>query len=86
MWFNRVVYGRCFVSVYFDRRLQSVLWFSGELSSMRHHKAEVDTITKGRECGLRFTDMEMKFEKGDKVVCYTINHIPQICDWYPPGF
>lgn len=57
----------------------------GELSSMRHLKDEVESIARGKECGLRFADEELRFQPGDTLICYKINLVPQRSDW-DPGF
>ena len=58
---------------------------TGELSSMRHHKAEVKAITKEKECGLMFEDRSLHFEPGDTIICYTVSQVKQVTDW-DPGF
>ena len=58
---------------------------SGELSSMRHLKEEVDGIARGKECGLRFTDQDLRFEAGDTLICYRVKQVQQTTDW-DPGF
>lgn len=59
--------------------------FEGQLDSMRHLKAEVDTIKTDLECGLRLRDFEVEAKPGDVIVCYTINKKPQETSW-DPGF
>lgn len=58
---------------------------TGELSSMRHLKDEVESIARGKECGLRFEDDELRFQPGDTLICYRIREVPQKTDW-DPGF
>ncbi|XP_063869292.1 LOW QUALITY PROTEIN: translation initiation factor IF-2, mitochondrial-like [Scylla paramamosain] len=57
----------------------------GELSSMRHLKEEVESITRGKECGLCFADHDLRFQSGDTLICYRIKQVPQTTDW-DPGF
>lgn len=57
--------------------------FEGQLDSMRHLKAEVDTIKNSIECGLRFRDFEVDAQPGDTIVCYTLVKKPQETEWEP---
>ncbi|XP_047492575.1 translation initiation factor IF-2, mitochondrial-like isoform X2 [Penaeus chinensis] len=57
----------------------------GPLLSMRHHKSEVETVNRDKECGLMFEDETLRFEPGDQIICYKINKVKQITDW-DPGF
>lgn len=57
--------------------------FEGQLDSMRHLKAEVDTIKYNIECGLRFHDFEVDAKPGDTIVCYTFVKKPQETEWEP---
>lgn len=66
------------------RRNDEVL-YDGQIDSMRHLKAEVDTIKKDLECGLRLQDFQVEAKPGDVIVCYTINKKPQETFW-DPGF
>ncbi|KAF4518609.1 hypothetical protein B566_EDAN009858 [Ephemera danica] len=55
------------------------------LQSLRHLKAEVDTIKKDVECGIRLDDPTIEFLSGDIVQCYTLREEAQKCEW-DPGF
>jgi translation initiation factor IF-2 len=57
--------------------------YEGTLDSMRHLKAEVDTIKNSIECGLRFVDYDIDAKQGDTIVCYTIVKKPQETEWEP---
>ncbi|KAK4306798.1 hypothetical protein Pmani_021406 [Petrolisthes manimaculis] len=57
----------------------------GKLSSMRHVKAEVNSIPRGGECGLKLEDEEVRFQPGDTLICYQINNVKQLTEW-DPGF
>jgi len=59
--------------------------YDGHLDSMRHLKAEVDTIKKDLECGLRMNNFEADVKAGDVIICYTTNKKPQETFW-DPGF
>lgn len=59
--------------------------YDGHLDSMRHLKAEVDTVKKDLECGLRLNDFQVNAKAGDVVICYTVNKKPQETFW-DPGF
>lgn len=52
---------------------------------MRHHKSEVETVNRDKECGLMFEDETLRFEPGDQIICYKINKVKQTTDW-DPGF
>lgn len=62
-----------------------LIFFTGELTSMRHLKNEVDTIKKDIECGLQLGDKSIEPEPGDMVICYTVKKEKQTIDWNP-GF
>lgn len=73
-----------------------------KIVSMRHVKDEVKEVKNGSECGLRFevintnvneetkeeeiTSEDVRFQPGDRIVCYTIKKIKQNTKWNPPGF
>lgn len=57
----------------------------GPVESMRHLKAEVDSIKKDVECGLRLADISVQFAPGDTLICYVLKKQPQKIDW-EPGF
>ncbi|CAG0881146.1 unnamed protein product [Cyprideis torosa] len=59
--------------------------YDGDLASMKHLKSEVETVRSGVECGLRFTDHLLRFQRGDKIICYEMIPSPQKTDWNP-GF
>lgn len=63
-------------------RLDEVL-YDGHLDSMRHLKAEVDTIKYNVECGLRLHDFKIEAKPGDTLVCYTTVKKPQETEWEP---
>jgi len=48
---------------------------------LKHVRDDVQSIKKGMECGLAFTNHEIKFQKGDQIVCYTIRHVSQEAKW-----
>ncbi|XP_078000895.1 translation initiation factor IF-2, mitochondrial-like [Glandiceps talaboti] len=58
--------------------------YSGSLTSMKHMKDNVNSITKGMECGLTFDD-DFDMRSGDVIQCCEIVEIPQKIDW-DPGF
>lgn len=59
--------------------------YQGALSSLKHFKAEVDTIKVDRECGVSVEDEDLEFEVGDTIVCYDEREVEQDIDW-SPGF
>lgn len=60
-------------------------FFSGPIVSLKHHKSEVETIKQDTECGLSISDNEIKFERGDVIICYRNYTAEQTLDW-TPGF
>ena len=59
---------------------------SGAVSSIRHLKNEVSSINTNVECGIMLEDTEVRFESGDKLICFTWKKKKQYTDWNPPGF
>ncbi|GAV07598.1 hypothetical protein RvY_17415 [Ramazzottius varieornatus] len=60
--------------------------YEGPLTSMKHLKNEVNTISKDQDCGLGFEGIGFEFQLGDTVLCYTKKKVKQKIDWNPPGF
>lgn len=52
---------------------------------MKHLKNDVDTIKIDIECGLQLLDKTIKFEPGDKLICFQKKLQPQTTTW-DPGF
>ncbi|CAG2217985.1 MTIF2 [Mytilus edulis] len=59
--------------------------YNGPIVSLKHHKSEVETIKQDTECGLSISDNEIKFERGDVIICYRNYTAEQTLDW-TPGF
>ena len=59
--------------------------FRGTLSSLKHHKNEVDIIKKDSECGISLSDNSVQYRRGDVIVCYKTIEIKPKIDW-DPGF
>ncbi len=51
------------------------------LSSLKHLRDDVQSVKKGVECGLSFTNHDIKFQKGDQIVCYTVRQVTQTAKW-----
>ncbi|CAF3334465.1 unnamed protein product [Rotaria sp. Silwood1] len=51
------------------------------LSSLKHLRDDVQSIKKGVECGLSFTNHDIKFQKGDQIICYTVRQVVQEAKW-----
>ncbi|CAF1320627.1 unnamed protein product [Rotaria sordida] len=51
------------------------------LSSLKHVRDDVQSIKKGVECGLSFTNHDIKFQKGDQIICYTVRQVLQEAKW-----
>ncbi|XP_044763644.1 translation initiation factor IF-2, mitochondrial [Coccinella septempunctata] len=59
--------------------------YTGPLSSLRHHKNEVETIKVNSECGLQLSDKTVTFQQGDTIQCLEKVLKPRHIDW-DPGF
>lgn len=65
-----------------------------KLSSMRHHKDEVDTIKKDFDCGLMIADniisnksgQVIRFQSQDLLICYQLVNVHLPLQWKPKGF
>lgn len=66
-----------------------------KLSSMRHHKDEVDSIKKDFECGLmianniisnKTNEQVIRFQPQDLLVCYQLVNVRLPLQWKPKGF
>jgi translation initiation factor IF-2 len=64
---------------------QREIIYEGVLQSLRHLKAEVDTIKKDVECGIRLDNPKFEFLAGDLIQCYELREEVQKCEW-DPGF
>ena len=51
------------------------------LSSLKHVRDDVQSVKKGVECGLSFANHDIKFQKGDQIVCYTVRQVAQEAKW-----
>ncbi|XP_030052310.1 translation initiation factor IF-2, mitochondrial isoform X2 [Microcaecilia unicolor] len=60
-----------------------IIW-EGSLTSLKHHKNDVQSVKTGVECGLSL-DKEMEFMVGDEIICYEEKEISQKISW-DPGF
>ncbi|XP_053568167.1 translation initiation factor IF-2, mitochondrial [Bombina bombina] len=60
-----------------------VLW-EGSLTSLKHHKDDVQTIKTGVECGLSL-DKDIEVKTGDEIVCVEEKEVQQKISW-DPGF
>lgn len=64
-------------------RKGNVIW-KGSLSSLKHHKDDVQVIKTGMDCGLSL-DKPIEFSIGDEIICYEEKEIQQTTSWNP-GF
>ncbi|XP_029449316.1 translation initiation factor IF-2, mitochondrial isoform X2 [Rhinatrema bivittatum] len=60
-----------------------IIWM-GSLTSLKHHKDDVQTVKTGVECGLTL-DKNLEFKVGDEIICYEEREIAQEITW-DPGF
>ncbi|TFK04564.1 Exportin-6 [Platysternon megacephalum] len=73
-----------------DRKLKfklirntDVIW-KGFLTSLKHHKDDVQVIKTGMDCGLSL-DKNIEFSIGDEIICYEEKKVEQTISW-DPGF
>ncbi|RLW07236.1 hypothetical protein DV515_00004257 [Chloebia gouldiae] len=64
-------------------RNRDVIW-KGCLSSLKHHKDDVQVIKTGMDCGLSL-DKNLEFSIGDEMICYEEKEVQQTTSW-DPGF
>ncbi|XP_062345390.1 translation initiation factor IF-2, mitochondrial isoform X1 [Cinclus cinclus] len=64
-------------------RNRDVIW-KGCLSSLKHHKVDVQVIKTGMDCGLSL-DKNLEFSIGDEIICYEEKEVQQTTSW-DPGF
>ncbi|TRZ13837.1 hypothetical protein HGM15179_013272 [Zosterops borbonicus] len=64
-------------------RNRDVIW-KGYLSSLKHHKDDVQVIKTGMDCGLSL-DKNLEFSIGDEIICYEEKEVQQPTSW-DPGF
>ncbi|KFO04848.1 hypothetical protein N312_09615, partial [Balearica regulorum gibbericeps] len=64
-------------------RNRDVIW-KGSLSSLKHHKDDVQVIKMGMDCGLSL-DKYIEFNIGDEIICYEEKEVQQTTSW-DPGF
>ncbi|NWH83655.1 IF2M factor, partial [Aegithalos caudatus] len=64
-------------------RNRDVIW-KGYLSSLKHHKDDVQVIKTGMDCGLSL-DKNLEFSIGDEIICYEEKEVQQTTSW-DPGF
>ncbi|NWV07966.1 IF2M factor, partial [Ptilonorhynchus violaceus] len=64
-------------------RKRDVIW-KGCLSSLKHHKDDVQVIKTGMDCGLSL-DKNLEFNIGDEIICYEEKEVQQKTSW-DPGF
>lgn len=51
--------------------------FEGTLASIKHGKDDISTATKGRECGITFSDNFDGYKAGDKILVYEEVEVPR---------
>ncbi|NXR23358.1 IF2M factor, partial [Cinclus mexicanus] len=64
-------------------RNRDVIW-KGCLSSLKHHKVDVQVIKTGMDCGLSL-DKNLEISIGDEIICYEEKEVQQTTSW-DPGF
>ncbi|XP_053315094.1 translation initiation factor IF-2, mitochondrial [Spea bombifrons] len=64
-------------------RNKNVIW-EGNLTSLKHHKEDVQSVKTGVECGLSL-DKDIEVNVGDEIVCFEEKELHQKISW-DPGF
>ncbi|XP_067421266.1 translation initiation factor IF-2, mitochondrial [Emydura macquarii macquarii] len=62
-------------------RNKDVIW-KGCLTSMKHHKDDVQVIKTGMDCGLSL-DKNIELNIGDEIICYEDKEVEQTISWDP---
>lgn len=57
---------------------------AGSVTTLKHHKDDVQTVKVGMECGLA-AEGNAHFRPGDVIVCFQEVKVPQATSW-DPGF
>ena len=60
--------------------LYKISYFTGDVSSMKHHQNDVFKISHGTECGLGF-DKKIDIQPGDTIQCTAKTDVIQTLDW-----
>ncbi|XP_078726458.1 translation initiation factor IF-2, mitochondrial isoform X2 [Lampetra fluviatilis] len=83
----RIKKGRFDRNFYFKivRNNYETIW-QGKLSSLKHHKDDVQEVKTGMECGVMMDDDDADFQIGDSIICYEEQKVSQQIQWKPPGF
>jgi translation initiation factor IF-2 len=68
-------------SFFSNKNFIDCFFWKDTLSSLKHLREDVQSIRKGVECGLSFTNHDIKFQKGDQIVCYTVRQVTQQAKW-----
>ncbi|MEE6474318.1 hypothetical protein FKM82_010347 [Ascaphus truei] len=64
-------------------RNKDVIW-EGSLTTLKHHKDDVQTVKTGVECGLSL-DKDVDLKVGDEIICFEEKEVKQKISW-DPGF
>ena len=56
-----------------------------KLTSLKHKKDEISTISQGQECGIRLASDPVRFEPNDEVIFYEKKKVARKLEWNP-GF
>lgn len=68
-------------------RNNEVLATDMEVKTLKHVKADVKEVEKGRECGISFLDNEkLEFKPGDELICYEKKSVKPKLKWDIRGF
>lgn len=80
--------GRCINGSLDSRKLFKLIRINGDIvalkvkcKSLKHYKTEVQTIKKGTEFGISFEDTNIKFERGDRILCYDVKMVRDKIEW-----
>ena len=62
-------------------RNDKIIYEKEKCKSLKHLKTSVPTIKQGSDFGFALENISIKFERGDKIICYDIKMVPGSVEW-----